>query len=170
MLTDVSLDRLNELFTYHNDGYLVWNVDRYARKVKGSKAGWESKSKDHQTSYINIRIDGKLYKAHRVIWFMNYGYWPDYIDHIDGDGTNNRIENLRNVSMPENMKNRPRQKNNTSGVSGVCFINRFGKWKASISIDGKKKTIGYYVNFDDAVKARLIYERKLNYHKNHGRG
>lgn len=164
------MERLNELFSYDKDGHLVWNVDRYARKVKGTIAGWKSSDSRHKTSYINVRIDGRVYKAHRIIWFMNYGFWPEYIDHVDGDGTNNRIENLRNVSMPENMKNRPRQCNNTSGVTGVSFVRRFGKWKASISIDGKKKTIGYYSSFDDAVKARLDNEIKHKYHKNHGRG
>ena len=161
---------MEDLFYYNKeDGFLYWKNDRGARKVKGKRVGWISTSKCRRTSYINLRVNGKMHKAHRVIWFMNFGYWPESIDHIDGDGTNNKLENLREVSQLDNNKNKPLPKNNTSGKIGVSFINRFGKWKASISHEGKKITLGYFTDLESAILCRESAEIKYSYHKNHGR-
>lgn len=170
MISDISIDRVRFLLNYDkNSGVFRWNVDRYARKVKGSVAGWVSKTKGHKTSYVNLRIDGVVCKAHRIAWLMHYGEWPEYIDHIDGDGTNNRISNLRSVSMSENMKNKPLQENNTSGVSGVTYIKSRKKWLARISNNGERVVIGVFDEFNDAAQARRRAEFALKYHRNHGR-
>jgi hypothetical protein len=72
------------------------------RAVKaGSKAGTL-----HKKGYTQIKINGNLFMAHRLIWFVTYGKFPDnQIDHIDGDKSNNRIENLRDVSQKVNSQN-----------------------------------------------------------------
>jgi hypothetical protein len=99
-----------------------------------------------------------------------HGEFPTYqIDHIDGDGLNNRLENLRDVTQLENLRNMTLYRNNTSGRIGVCFVKREGKWCAQIGTKSGSKHLGHFSNFDDAVTARKAAEVELGYHENHGR-
>lgn len=165
-----AMSDIERLLVYDEaSGVLSWRIDRHARKVKGMPAGWLTSGKNRQTRYINIRIGGRVYKAHRIIWFIHHGYWPERIDHIDGNGLNNKIGNLREVSAVDSARNKPLQRNNSSGQSGVSFISSIGKWRATISSGGKKITLGVFLKKEDAVSCRIAAERKLKYHNNHGR-
>ena len=83
------------------------------------------------------------------------------VDHIDGDKSNNKINNLRLASKSENGRNRVNlPSNNTSGVIGVCWDKKAKKWKAFIMINGKQKHLGYFINIEDAIKARKEAEIK----------
>lgn len=105
--------------------------------------------------------------AHRVAWALHYGGWPDgEIDHINGNRSDNRIANLRVVSTKENARNRRLDHRNTTGVSGVYWHKEVGKWCAAI---GKREKLGYFSDFDEAVKARKAAEDRYGYHANHGR-
>ena len=73
-----------------------WN-ERYAGQIAGSI---------DSRGYVVLKINDKTYRAHRIIWAMVYGEWPDIIDHIDGNPTNNRLSNLRNVTSKDNARNR----------------------------------------------------------------
>lgn len=117
--------------------------------------------------YRQTEIKGKKYRAGRLAWFMIHGEWPDNIDHINGDKTDDRISNLRNVSHKENGLNQKRSSRNKSGVVGVRLVNN--KWEAGISVDGKRVWLGAYFKMEDAIKARKEAEIKYGYHKNHGR-
>jgi hypothetical protein len=90
------------------------------------------------------------------------------IDHEDGNGLNNRWENLRDVTRLENMRNRRKYKNNTSGVVGVVWNKARGKWQVQIKVKGTLIFLGYFVNKDDAIKARKKADIKYGFHKNHG--
>ena len=105
--------------------------------------------------------------AHRVIWKMVHDEEPEEIDHIDGNPSNNRLDNLRAVDRITNLRNMRRSKANTSGVTGVHF--RRGYWIASIHDEGRQVELGYFTNKDEAIRARNIAERDLDYHPNHGR-
>ena len=83
------------------------------------------------------------------------------VDHIDGDRTNNNLENLRRATHQENTFNRKLDKRNTTGIKGVCFDKRINKWKSSISIDGKLKCIGCYDDIQDAINARVTKAREI---------
>lgn len=73
-----------------------------------------------RTKYVVIRVNGRKFKAHRVAWYLVHGEWPqECVDHIDGDGINNKINNLRSVSKLENSRNSRLSKSNTSSVNGV---------------------------------------------------
>ena len=127
-----------------------WNI-KHVNTIAGSK---DSKG------YIVITINNKPYKAHRLSWLYTYGYFPENkIDHFDRDKSNNRIINLREVGDVCSVQNTGISKNNTSGVKGVSWCKECQKWQARISIHGKRKNLGFFLKFDNAVKARFAEER-----------
>lgn len=91
------------------------------------------------------------------------------VDHINGDGLDNRRSNLRAVSAAENQRNKRINSNNTSGVAGVSYAERDAVWMASIKVDGKGKVLGHFQTFDEAVAARKAAEVHYGFHPNHGR-
>lgn len=140
----------------------AWNA-RYAGKdaftSRGGASGW------HQGA-----VWGRLLLAHRVAWAIHYGEWPKkQIDHINGDASDNRIENLRDVDHAENMKNRRVHKNSKSGVIGVYWCKSSGSWRADILVNGKKHHLGRFAKKDAAAAARKSAEKKFGFHPNHGR-
>ncbi len=92
-----------------------------------------------------------------------------HVDHIDGDQSNNRLNNLRVVTCQGNMRNAKLPSTNKSGVIGVYWNSAVGKWRANIKINYKCIHLGYYTNKDDAIKARKAAEIKYGFHENHGR-
>lgn len=115
--------------------------------------------------YIEIKICGRRYFAHRLAWLYVYGNLPkNKIDHIDHDPLNNRIDNLRDVTNAENIQNQIRcQKNNkSSGLLGVSWHKRERKYRAQIRVFGKNKYLGV---FDTAEEAHNAYiDAKRIYH------
>lgn len=108
--------------------------------------------------YLRIKVDGATVLAHRIVWKMINGDEPDYIDHINGDRADNRIENLRPVSSSENKSNEKLRINSSSGFVGVTWHTptsptKTAKWVVKIAKDGKEKHIGYFVELKDAVLA-----------------
>ena len=122
-----------------------------------------------QRGYLVGRIKSRSFKAHRVIWKMVHGVDPIVIDHINGDRTDNRIENLRSVARHENSRNAGLPKSNASGVIGVRWNKARSKWVANIRHSGKQCHIGIFKDFHEAVSARKSAEREYGYHPNHGR-
>ena len=121
--------------------------------------------------YLSGTLLGSAVLAHRVAWLLHYGEWPaGQIDHINGDRTDNRIENLRVVTATENNRNRKVPKTNISGRIGVSRSSRSpGRWQAFIKKDGKSRYLGSYRSVEEASEARQKAERALGYHENHGR-
>jgi hypothetical protein len=117
-----------------------------------------------RTKYWQICIDGQIYRAHRLAWFYVYGEWPkEHIDHIDGCGTNNRIDNLRDVTNQKNHTNTKVAKNNTSGVKGVCWYKPYSKWRARINVYGNEISLGYHETLEAAAAARAAAEIEHGY-------
>ncbi|TES59213.1 HNH endonuclease [Pseudomonas syringae pv. tomato] len=145
------------------DGVLINRVDRgpaVAGRPSGSLNSW---------GYVQFHFQGSYYKAHRVVWLICKGYWPEELDHINGNRTDNRIENLREVTRQENLRNQKIRSNNTSGVMGVGWDKCNRRWTARIRYEGKNKCIGYFKTFDEAAAARKAAEIAFGYHPNHGR-
>lgn len=120
--------------------------------------------------YMLGTFGGVTLLEHQIAWFLIYGEWPIgyQIDHEDRNRLNNSPLNMRKVSCVENSRNRKRQYNNKSGVSGVTFSKEKNKWVARIN-DGKKRIyLGSYESFDLAVRVRKNAESELGYHENHG--
>ena len=171
------LDYLREILDYNPEtGVLTWRArpiehfkslrsfKMWNTRYAGIEAGTNSPA-----SYKSVRLDGNSFLTHRIAYFMHYGIEPDNIDHINHDGMDNRIENLRSVSNEENMKNRTLQSNNKSGVNGVSWFKNMNKWVAKIAVDNKDKHLGYFIDFNDAVRARKLAEIKFKFHANHGK-
>lgn len=149
-------ERLKELFHYdQNTGIFT----RAKTVTYNSKRGDVSGYKD-EFGYLQIQVDGRLYRAHRLAWLYVYGYLPENdIDHINRIGDDNRIKNLREVSRSCNNRNSGNSKANTSGVKGVSYAKKIKKWRAQIKIYGRVYVVGHYVDFDNAVCARLAAEQ-----------
>lgn len=137
----------------------LWN-----RKLAGKEAFTANLN-----GYRQGEIFGRHSKAHRVLWLLYTGKWPSAdIDHINGIRSDNRIENLRVVSRAENLKNQRLRTNNTSGVTGVSWDKRSGKWHAHIQVNVRRKHIGYFTKISDAIAARKAAEVEYGFHANHG--
>lgn len=95
---------------------------------------------------------------HRLI--LNIKGHNAVIDHLNHNGLDNRKENLRIVTHKQNKFNNPILSTNTSGVTGVSWSKQKNKWRAYITIDNKQKSLGYYFNKEDAIKARKEAEEK----------
>lgn len=122
----------------------------------------------HSRGYRMISIDGKEYRAHRLIFLYHHGYLPDMLDHIDRNRLNNRIENLRESNPLDNQRNKNKQKNNTSGINGVHWDKRRRKWIASVSIKQKVIYLGGFDDINDAKHAREMANIKYNFEQSHG--
>lgn len=132
------------------------------------KAGTYSFQKNKKTRYISVCFNNRLYRSHHIIWLLCYGYWPTMqIDHIDGDGTNNRIENLRDVDLLINLHNRSKQINNTSGHNGV-YKRPNGKWCSKIGVCGGLIHLGTFKSKQEALKARKQANKKYGFSDSHG--
>jgi hypothetical protein len=95
--------------------------------------------------YWVIRLNGRLYKAHRLAWFYMKGEWPsDDIDHENTIRLDGRWSNLRKANKAQTCQNRSNRSDNTAGIKGVSWHRRIGRWQAQIQIAGKKKFLGYY--------------------------
>lgn len=160
MKTDLTQERVKEIFDYDfGNGWLIRKKDRYGRPYNqptGNKPA-------HADGYGVVKIDGKNYLTHRVIWLWHYGSWPTgETDHIDQNKMNNCINNLRDVSQSENSHNRNIQKNNLSGLPGVSWNNYANKYHARIQINNKNTHLGYFTNAEEAFLAYQLAKIKLH--------
>jgi hypothetical protein len=133
---------LREVFRYNEKtGKLYWRVSPSRNVQAGTECGCIYSS----TGYRILNYNGRKYGAHRIIWMLVTGEDPEslFIDHINRDKTDNRIENLRLSTNAENLCNKP-----TKGA--YLFRN---KWRAQIHLKGKTKYLGSYATEAEAVEA-----------------
>jgi hypothetical protein len=155
-MSDLTQDLLHELFEYR-DGDLIRKVSTSTRAPVGSVAGYASRD-----GYRRITINRKKYKAHRLVFLMHHGYLPQFIDHIDNERSNNRIENLRPATHGENLCNQAIASHNTSGFKGVSWNKQHKKWYVQVQKDGKKHDGGYHDTAEEANQAAIKLREKLH--------
>jgi len=110
--------------------------------------------------YIHFAFFGKKRKAHRLAWLYVYGELPNsLIDHIDGDKTNNKINNLRLASFEQNAANRHVVKSKT-GYRGVYESKYKGEVVGYIA-QYNKKHLGFFKEVKEAAKAvdKYMFEK-----------
>ncbi len=163
----LTVSQLRDVLRYDPvTGNFVWLVSMGRARV-GAIAG--RLLDDGSKKYLQIGVHKKVYMAHRLAWFYMHGQWPDQIDHINGNGLDNSLPNLRNVSLDENRKNLRRMSRNSSGVTGVRWCKQSRRWKVYISTGAvKARHLGYFSDLTEACIVRWMAERDLGYHPNHG--
>jgi hypothetical protein len=121
--------------------------------------------------YMSGKVFRKTYRAHRVVWAIVNGKWPEgHIDHINGNRADNRIENLRDVTRISNQRNQKLSCKNTSGYAGVRHYPKRNKWSARIRINNRQDIyLGMFSSKDEAIAARKKAEADHGYHENHGK-
>lgn len=119
--------------------------------------------------YIELGVDGRLYKAHRVIWLWMTGVMPDEIDHEEGIRNNNRFANLRNGTHGGNMLNKSKRRDNKSGVCGVGWHKTDRRWVAHITVNNRQIRLGGFIRKEDAIAARRAAEKEYGFGREHGR-
>lgn len=151
----VSQDRLKQLLDYDpSTGEFRWVVTR-GRVKAGQIAGATDAH-----GYCVIRVDGVLYKAHRLAWLYARGRWPSgLLDHINRVPGDNRLINLREATQSENMHNASRK--SKSGVPGVRWRAERDRWVAQIRVGYRNHVIGSFLSKDEAVAARRRAEQAM---------
>ncbi|MDD3965317.1 MAG: HNH endonuclease signature motif containing protein [Candidatus Moranbacteria bacterium] len=153
--------RLKELLHYDPETGHFTRVFASSNTVKvGDKAG----SLD-DLGYIRINVGGFRLRAHQLAVLYQTGSLPLLdVDHIDGDRSNNRWDNLREVSRSVNLQNRREENplNHTSGFLGVSWSKVAKKWWVHLRVDGKGRHVGLFTSVDEARAAYLKAKRELH--------
>jgi len=142
-----SKEELVELFRYE-EGEIYWRIGLSYRGKKGDRAGWVGR-----LGYRKVGIRGSQYLVHRIVFVMHHGYLPVIVDHINGDASDNRIENLREASPLTNTWNRGVSKTNKTGFTGVAWNREKKKYDARILVAGKPHRLGLYRTAEEASAA-----------------
>ena len=165
MANHLSQKRLRELLHYNPDtGVFTWKVHRAGNAMIGDIAGYL----DEDSGYIRITLDYYLHHAHRLVFVYVVGETPEQIDHINHIRNDNRWINLRPANNPLNRLTQTLRIDNSSGFTGVVWFKRYSKWRARITINGKEKHLGYFIEKGDAITARKKANIKYGFHENHG--
>ena len=171
-----SVSELRNLIRYNPDtGYAYWlHLSRDSDAVKQptvwnkQRAGTRAGTYIDPNGYAIISVAGHKLLMHRLVWALHYGIWPTkQIDHINGNPSDNRIKNLRDVSHSLNMRNKKRHRNNTTGHVGVYKTGN-GTYYAQISYGRKTKHLGVHPDIDSAIRARRDAEVGRGFTKRHG--
>ena len=150
---------LKQVLSYdEGSGEFTWLITASPTAVMGSRAGTD------RFNGTRIRVNNKIYQAHRLVWLYIYGEFPEnLIDHIDCNPLNNKLLNLRDATSSENGFNTRIRVSNTSGYKGVSWDKEKQKWKAQATIRGKATALGY---FETALLASAAYNTFVK--DNHG--
>jgi len=146
----LTYEKAKELFDYDKKSGLL-----FAKIKVGSIKAGRIVGNQRGDGALSVSIKGKTILVHRIAWLLHYKEWPQgFVRHINGDKTDNRIENLKCV-MPYT---------DTRGVkeiAGISFVKKTERWKAIIHHNGRQHYLGEYVEKENAVLARLAAEECL---------
>lgn len=173
MSADKDFQAFNARLKYDQEtGFLAWRemgVPRFDSKYAGKIAGFLHTEKKCGKQYRKIVIRGvcSMIAQHRVAFLLMTGRWPTFIDHINGDGTDNRWENLREVTSEENNRNTALRSDSKTGVPGVIL--RSGRYRVMAKRAGRIIGLGTFSTIFEAACAKKSFESRSSYHTNHGR-
>lgn len=166
----IDVDAVNKWLLYENQsGIFYWKKSPMYKVKAGDKAGALLRN-GCGNNYLTITVHGKRYLAHRIVATLFLGANPsDFVDHINGNGLDNRVENLRLVSKKQNSRNMKISARCKTGIMGVSFCSKYNGYRVKI---GRNKTISkafYFKDFFEACCARKSLENEFNFDKNHGK-
>lgn len=164
----VHYDSDSGLMTWKQKHGIGRDVIRWNAQFAGKQCGSVT-----NRGYMSITVAaGKQHfriSVHRLAWLIVYGELPKtQIDHINRNRSDNRISNLRLSDPSANMRNRSKNKNNTSGVTGVSWNESRKIWESRVGACGKIKHLGYFKNFNDAVTSVKRFRAANDFSENHG--
>lgn len=169
--TVISINDLRKIVRHDPKAGKIYWLDRddCPPNVRARIANREAFINVSNNGYKRGAVRGKFFLAHRVMWALEFGYWPEEVDHINGVRHDNRIDNLRAVTRAQNGKNLALQARSKSGRIGVTWYIQYQKWAAAIVVDKVRVHLGYFDTIDKAAAARSNAEIKFGFHQNHGR-
>lgn len=156
----ISYERLIELVDYDMSTGLFTRKKSSGRCLSGRVLGYKKNN-----GYIAFTLDSKKYFAHRLAWLYVHKNHPKHdIDHIDGDRTNNKIENLRDVARSTNLENSSKAKssNKSTGLIGSYFHKQTGKFMSRIQVNKKDKYLGLFDTAELAHNAYMTAKKQLH--------
>lgn len=158
----MDIQHLRECLEYNpTTGSLIWkkrpsshfktqrDCNAWNTRFSGKKAGVKK-----STGRIELTVDNKKFRAHRVAWAIHHGTWPENeIDHKDVNQSHNLIGNLRPATRQQNQRNLKLNRKNTSGFKGVTWFAARNKFKAQIKVRNKCLHLGLFSDPSEAHKA-----------------
>lgn len=155
---ELTQEVLHQILRYDPETGLFTRLFTMGAGLAGQTAG----ALDKDRGYIVIRIFGRNYLAHRLVWLYVHGRWPTTkVDHRNRIRHDNRLNNLREATDTQNAQNTSLNSRNTSGHKGVSWNKQKGKWRAVIVVTKKQRHLGHFADLDDAVACRLAAEAQV---------
>lgn len=156
-MRDLDLDLLQRELAYDPNTGVFTRRRASGGNPVGSTCGYR-----HHRGYVHIKVAQRQYTAHRLAWFYVHGTWPTQtIDHINGDKSDNRICNLRDVSTTDNNQN-VRKARALSGLIGAHYNRAQNRWVSSISVKGIARPLGSFPTAEAAHEAYVRAKRELH--------
>ena len=160
METELTAELLRVVLNYDAEaGQLKWRVD-----CGSAKAGQVAGSVGSK-GYVQVGLGRRGYAAHRLVWLHVYGAWPTHvIDHVNGNKTDNRITNLRDIPQRVNLQNQRHAsgKNKTSPYIGAWKDKQYNRWISRITVDKRVIHLGRFATAEDAHNAYVSAKRRLH--------
>ena len=152
---DLSCEKVRELFDY-KDGELFW------KKIGPNKRTDRPAGAVNRDGYRRIKYMYKLYAVHRLVWTYHGNAPVAFIDHINGDVLDNRIENLRAATHSQNCMNTRLRSDNTSGIKGVRWSKLKQKWIGTVGVNYKNYCAGEFDTKEKAAEAVAKLRQELH--------
>ena len=157
---DLKTLRIHLQYNKHTGDFKWIKVNKHHNEKSLLTAGVKT------NGYVVIQVLGVKFKAHRLAWLFTFGYMPEIIDHINGDGFDNRICNLRDVTHLENAQNHRRIKSNaelkkSKLPTGVKLL-KSGRYQARATSSGKCFALGSYKTIEEAHERYREFTRKMH--------
>lgn len=160
MREDLTQEALSSLMRYDPDTGIFTRLKAAGRSKVGDRVGTPD---GH--GYLVTKINQVQYKMHRLAWLYWYGQFPKLtVDHINRDKSDNRIRNLREATFSQNSQNIGMHRRNSSGVKGVVYDKRDGKWAAYIRVNNRGYNLGRYATIEEARAAYISGAARLHTH------